>query len=46
MKTMITVGLLYLALVVSALGSFTLYLFSEYKINKYELIEMEKKYDS
>ena len=46
MKMILTIALLYLLLVLVALGTFTLYLYSEYKINKFELIEMEKKYDS
>jgi hypothetical protein len=46
MKMILTIALLYLLLVLGALGTFTLYLYSEYKINKFELIEMEKKYDS
>ncbi len=46
MKMILTIALLYLLLVLGALGTFTLYLYSEYKINKFELIEMEKKYDN
>ncbi len=45
MKTLIVIAFMYLVLILSFLGTWTLYLWSEYRINHYELIERKVKHD-
>ena len=46
MKTLIIIALMYLVLMLSTLGTLSLYLWSEYRVNHYELIERKDKNDN
>ena len=46
MKTIVVIAFMYLAIILSFLGTWTLYLWSEYRINHYELIERKDKNDN
>ena len=45
MYKLITIALLYLMIMFATLGSFTMFLYSEYQVNKYTVLQMNQRYN-
>ena len=45
MYKLITIALLYLMIMFATLGSFTMFLYSEYQVNKYTVLQMKERYN-
>ena len=45
MTKLIVIAFMYLMLMFTTLGSFTMFLYSEYQVNKYEILQMKERYN-